>query len=110
MGSSENQARMRVTRNGLEDLTRLLGGKRSIPLQQSGSMPQRNVQCPNGLRNVVQLSIQSRPRISLDLTYFFRPYKSLPRSLCQIRNRRSSPIIRQRPARKSPDVIAHTAQ
>jgi hypothetical protein len=29
---------MRVTRHRLEDLTRLLGGKRSIPLQQAGSM------------------------------------------------------------------------
>src|SRR5882724_9718254 len=55
MGGPENQARMRMTRNGLEDLTRLLGRKRSIPLQQSGSMPQRNIQCSNGLRNAVQL-------------------------------------------------------
>jgi len=61
VSSSENQARMRMTRNGLEDLTRLLGGKRGIPLQQSGSMPQRNIQCPNGLRNAVQLNIQSIP-------------------------------------------------
>ncbi len=45
----ENQTRMRMSRNSLEDLTRLLGGKRSIPLQQSGGMPQRNIQCPNGL-------------------------------------------------------------
>jgi hypothetical protein len=49
VGGPENQARMRMARNGLEDLTRLLRGKRSIPLQQSGSMPQRNIQCPNGL-------------------------------------------------------------
>jgi hypothetical protein len=48
VGGPENQARTRMTRNGLEDLTRLLGGKRSIPLQQSGGMPQRNLQCPNG--------------------------------------------------------------
>jgi hypothetical protein len=50
-----------MTRNRLEDLARLLGGKRSIPLQQSGSMPQRNIQCPNGLRSAVQLNIQSIP-------------------------------------------------
>src|SRR5258708_657125 len=55
VGGPENQARMRMTRNGLEDLTRLLRGKRSIPLQQSGGMPQRNIQCSNGLRNAVQL-------------------------------------------------------
>jgi hypothetical protein len=61
MSGSENQARMRMTRNGLEDLTRLLGGKRGIPLQQSGCMPQRNIQCPNGLRSAVQLNIQSIP-------------------------------------------------
>src|SRR5260370_5470069 len=63
MGGPKNQSRMRMTRNGLEDLTRLLGGKRSIPLQQSGSMPQRNIQCPNGLRSVVQLNIQSIPAV-----------------------------------------------
>src|SRR5258708_15779071 len=67
MGGPENQARMRMTRNGLEDLTRLLGGKRSIPLQQSGSMPQRNIQCPNGLRSAVQLNIQSIPAVVMTL-------------------------------------------
>src|ERR1700731_4140449 len=67
VGGPENQARMRMTRNGLEDLTRLLGGKRGIPLQQSGSMPQRNIQCPNGLRNAVQLNIQSIPVVRLHL-------------------------------------------
>src|SRR5712672_2889625 len=58
---------MRMTRNGLEDLTRLLGRKRSIPLQQSGGMPQRNIQCSNGLRNAVQLNIQSIPADFLSL-------------------------------------------
>jgi hypothetical protein len=65
MRSAENQTRMRMARNRLEDFARLLGGKRSIPLQQSGGMPQRNLHCPNGLRNDVQLSIQSHPRSSL---------------------------------------------
>ena len=65
MRGSENQTRMRMARNRLEDFARLLGGKRSIPLQQSGGMPQRNLHCPNGLRNDVQLSIQSHPRSSL---------------------------------------------
>src|SRR5450631_4117474 len=50
-----------MTRNGLEDLTRLLGGERGIPLEQSGSMPQRNIQCSYGLRSAVQLNIQSIP-------------------------------------------------
>src|ERR1700687_266400 len=55
---AENQPRMRMTRNGLEDLTRLLGRECRIPLQQSGCMPQRNVQCSNWLRYAVQLNIQ----------------------------------------------------
>src|ERR1700722_2091058 len=58
---AQNQARMRMARNGLEDLSRLLGGERGLPLQQSGSMPQRNIQCPYGLRSAVQLNIQSIP-------------------------------------------------
>ena len=58
---AQNQASMRMARNGLEDLTCLLGGERGIPLQQSGSMPQRNIQCSNGLRSTVQLNIQSIP-------------------------------------------------
>jgi hypothetical protein len=86
-GGPENQARMRMARNRLEDLTRLLGGKRSIPLQQSGSMPQRNIQCSNGLRNAVQLNIQSIP------ADFLSCYMKLPRPLCQIYNRLSRPTI-----------------
>src|ERR1700722_12213923 len=58
---AQNQARMRMARNGLEDLARLLGGERGIPLEQSGSMPQRNIQCSHGLRSAVQLNIQSIP-------------------------------------------------
>ena len=61
MGGPENQSRTRMTRNCFEDFARLFRGKRSVSLQQSGSMPQRNIQCPNGLRNAVQLNIQSIP-------------------------------------------------
>src|ERR1700730_8641281 len=61
MGGPENQSRTRMTRNCFEDFARLFRGKRSVSLQQSCSMPQRNIQCPNGLRNAVQLNIQSIP-------------------------------------------------
>jgi hypothetical protein len=64
---AQNQARMRMARNGLEDLTRLLSGERGVPLEQSGSMPQRNIQCSYGLRSAVQLNIQSIPAHCLRL-------------------------------------------
>jgi hypothetical protein len=67
MSGAENQARTRMTRNCLEDFVRLFRGKRSVSLQQSGSMPQRNVQCSNGLRNAVQLNIQTIPADCYDL-------------------------------------------
>src|ERR1700692_2012031 len=59
--STQNQTRVRMARNCLEDLSRVLGGERGLPLEQSGSMPQRNIQCPYGLRSAVQLNIQSIP-------------------------------------------------
>ena len=62
MSGSENQAGMRMTRYCLENLARLLRGKGSISFEQSGSVPQRNVQCSNGLRNVVQWNIPIDPR------------------------------------------------
>jgi len=101
MGGPENQARMRMTRHRLEDLTGLLGGKRSIPLQQSGCMPQRNIQCPNGLRSAVQLNIQSIPAGSL-----WR-YKNLTRLLCQIRNRPAGAAVDRGLAAKSTSFIIH---
>lgn len=62
MRGSKNQARARMARNGLENLSRLFRGERGIPLEQSRSMPQRNIQCSNGLRSAVQLNIQIDPR------------------------------------------------
>ena len=67
VGSAENQARARMARNSLEDLTRLLGGKPSIPLQEPGCVSQSNVQCSNGFRNAVQWNIQTIPAIVVSL-------------------------------------------
>jgi hypothetical protein len=67
MGGPENQARTRMPRDCFEDFARLFRGKRSVSFQQSGGVPQRNVQCSNGLRNAVQLNIQSIPADCYDL-------------------------------------------
>ncbi len=61
MRGAQNQPRMRMPGDGLEDLVRLLDRESGILLQQSCSMPKRNIQCSNGLRSAVQLSIQSIP-------------------------------------------------
>jgi len=53
--------------DGLQDLVRLLYSEPGVPLQQSCSMPQRNIHCPNGLRNAVQLNIQSIPVVRYQL-------------------------------------------
>jgi hypothetical protein len=49
-----------MTRNGPQDLTRLFGGKRSIPVQQSGSMRERNIERSNGFRETIQWNIPGR--------------------------------------------------
>ncbi len=54
---------MRVPGDGFEDLVRLLYSESGIPLQKSCSVTQCNIERSNGLRNAVQLNIQSIPRL-----------------------------------------------
>jgi hypothetical protein len=49
MSGAENQSGMRVSGDGLEDLVHLFNRESGILLQQSCSMPKRNIQCSNGL-------------------------------------------------------------
>ncbi len=67
MSGSQNQAGIGMPGDGLQDLVRLLYSEPGVPLQQSCSMPQRNIHCPNGLRNAVQLNIQSIPVVRYQL-------------------------------------------
>ena len=59
--SAQDQPRVRMSRDGFEDFVHLLDRECGILLQQSRSMPQRNVQCSDGLRSAVQMNIQSIP-------------------------------------------------
>jgi hypothetical protein len=61
MSGSQNQTGIRMPRNSFQNLIRLLYRESGVRSQQSCSMAQRNIQCPNGLRNAVQLNIQSIP-------------------------------------------------
>jgi hypothetical protein len=49
MSGAENQPCMRVSGDGLEYLVHLFYRESGILLQQSCSMPERNIQCSNGL-------------------------------------------------------------
>jgi hypothetical protein len=49
MSGTQNQPGMRMSGDGLEDLVHLFYRESGIPLQQSCSMPKRNIQCSNGL-------------------------------------------------------------
>jgi hypothetical protein len=62
MSRTQNQPGMRVPWDGFQDLVRLFYSESGVPLQQSCSMRKRNIERSNGLRNAVQLNIQSLPR------------------------------------------------
>jgi hypothetical protein len=57
MGGPENQARMRITWDGIEDLTRLFRGKPRIPLQQSRRMRERNIEGSDRFRKTIHWNI-----------------------------------------------------
>ena len=52
---------MGVPGDGFQNLVRLLYSESGIPFQKSCSMTECNVERSNGLRNAVQLNIQSIP-------------------------------------------------
>ena|ERR1700722_12547171 len=67
MSGAQNQARMRVTRGGLQDLARLLYSESGIPIQKSCSVTKCNLERSNRFRNTVQLTIQLIPAECYDL-------------------------------------------
>jgi hypothetical protein len=60
-------------------------------------MPQRNIQCPNGLRNAVQLNIQSHPRSCYELIRISHGHfvKCATAAARQINERRRAAMIFQ---------------
>ena len=83
-GGAQDQAGMRMTWNGLEDLACLLGGKRGILLQQPRGVAKRHIERSNRLKSAVRLAFQVIPN-SFGLQ-FIVPYESLLGRLCQIYN------------------------
>jgi len=67
MSGPQNKAGIRMPGDGLQHLIRLLYRQPGVLLQQSCSMLQRNIHCPNGLRDAVQLNIQSIPVVRYHL-------------------------------------------